>query len=110
LCSIAKVSLSGYYAYKIRLESGNIKENREKKDFEVIREIYLKSRKKAGYRKVTMELRNSGRRINHKKVYRLTKKYDCLSRIRRKSPYRNIMKTNLQHSTYKNILNRKFTT
>lgn len=45
LCSIAKVSLSGYYAYKKRLESGTIKEDREKKDFEIIKAIYLKSNK-----------------------------------------------------------------
>lgn len=57
-----------------------------------------------------MKLYSSPRRMNHKKVYRLTKKYDCLSIVRRKNPYRNIMKANLQHRTYKNILNRKFTT
>lgn len=110
LCSIAKVSLSGYYAYKKRLESGTIKEDREKKDFEIIKAIYLKSNKEYWYRRITMKLYSSPRRMNHKKVYRLTKKYDCLSIVRRKNPYRNIMKANLQHRTYKNILNRKFTT
>jgi hypothetical protein len=46
--------------------------------------------------------------INHKKVYRLMKKYDLLSIIRKKDPYSKVRKASQEHRTFKNILNRKF--
>lgn len=48
--------------------------------------------------------------MNHKKVYRLMKKYCLLSVIRRKNPYRFILKANQEHRTVPNILNREFRT
>jgi hypothetical protein len=46
--------------------------------------------------------------MNHKKVLRLMSKYNLLAKIRRKNPYRNIMKATEEHRTKKNILNRDF--
>jgi hypothetical protein len=36
------------------------------------------------------------------------KKYNLLSIIRKKNPYKNIAKATLEHRTCKNILNREF--
>jgi transposase InsO family protein len=46
--------------------------------------------------------------MNHKKVLRLMKKYNLLAKIRRKNPYRKILKATQEHKTKKNILKRKF--
>jgi hypothetical protein len=46
--------------------------------------------------------------MNHKKVLRLMKKYNILSKIRRKNPYKQIMKATQEHNTAKNLLNREF--
>ena len=48
--------------------------------------------------------------MNHKKVYRLMKKYHLLSVIRRKNPYRLIQKATQEHQTAPNIMNREFRT
>jgi len=46
--------------------------------------------------------------MNHKKTLRLMKKYDLLSIIRKKNPYKHIMKATQEHRTCNNILDRKF--
>jgi len=46
--------------------------------------------------------------MNHKKVLRLMKKYDLLSRVRRKNPYKNMANASQEHRTKKNILRRNF--
>jgi len=48
--------------------------------------------------------------MNHKKVYRLMKKYRLLAVIRRKNPYRVIQRATQEHRTAPNILNRGFRT
>lgn len=48
--------------------------------------------------------------MNHKKVYRLMKKYHLLSVIRQKNPYKLIQKATQEHQTVPNILNREFRT
>jgi putative transposase len=110
LCYIAKVSLPWYYAYRQRFMNKNTKEHREQEDLEVIKEIALKWRRRHGYRKITMILHNTENKMNHKKVYRLMKKYDYLSISRRPNQYKGIMKATLEHRTTSNILNREFRT
>ena len=46
--------------------------------------------------------------FNHKKVLRLMNKYDLLSIIRKKNPYKKIAKATQEHRTCKNIINREF--
>lgn len=108
LCDIARVSLSGYYAWKKRVSMGVAQEEREKEDLERVRTLVLRFHKKHGYRIITMKLCKDGERMNHKKVYRLMKKYSFLSVIRRKNPYKTIQKATKEHRTASNILNREF--
>ena len=108
LCHLAWVSVSWFYTYKNRVENNNTIENREKNDYEIIKELVLKWKKRYWYRTITMKLYNTWRKINHKKVHRIMKKYNLLSIIRQRNPYWNIIKATQEHKTVKNILNRKF--
>jgi putative transposase len=42
------------------------------------------------------------------KIFRLTRKYNIQSILRRRNPYRNIAKAPQEHKNFPNILNRKF--
>ena len=46
--------------------------------------------------------------MNHKKIIRIMKKYNLATRIRRRNPYKDIMKKSLEHRTFENKLNRQF--
>ena len=52
-----------------------------------IKEIYYANKGRYGYRRVTLELKNQGLNINHKKVQRLVKKLNLQSIIRKKRKY-----------------------
>lgn len=114
LCKIAKVSVSGYYKHKKLKLSHITKEERETKDLRVIQEVCTKYNQKYGYRMVTMILRwewivwNNEKFMNHKKVLRLMKKYNLLSRTRKKNPYKQIAKATQEHRSLPNILSRNF--
>lgn len=84
------------------------KEDKEKKDYELIRNITLKFNRKYWYRRVSMEIEKLNIVINDKKILRIMNKYWLLSKIRRKNPYRDIFKATIEHKSMKNILNREF--
>ena len=108
LCNLADVSVSWFYTYKNRVKNYNTKIDRDKNDYEIIKEIVLKWKRKGWYRTITMKLYNTWRKMNHKKVYRIMKEYDLLSIIRKRNPYKQIWKRTQEHRTCKNILNRDF--
>ena len=109
LCKIASVSKSWYYKYKERFKSWNTKENKEKEDLELISKIFNKSFQKKWWRRIQIDLSNKyWVLMNHKKIKRLMKKYNLHAKIRKKNPYRNIMKADQKHRTFDNILNREF--
>lgn len=56
-----------------------------------------------------MELKtNKGIVMNHKKIIRIMKKYGLICKIRRRNPYKAIMKKTQEHRTFENKLNREF--
>lgn len=67
-------------------------------------------KRKWGYRTITMKLTQSSQSslMNHKKVLRLMKKYNLLSKIRRRNPYKRLQKATLEHNVVPNILKREF--
>ena len=89
--------------------SSKIKQEKEEQDLKEISEIVLKYKRKYWYRRITMKLKQKLIRFNHKKVLRIMRKYDLLSVIRKKNPYKHIAKATQEHNTAKNILNREFT-
>jgi putative transposase len=46
--------------------------------------------------------------MNHKKIRRIMNKYGLIAQIRRKNPYKMIMKKTQEHHTCDNVLNRNF--
>lgn len=115
LCDIARVSLSGYYAFRNRKKEMRTQEDWERWDLQIIQQKVVQGRSKYGYRTVTMKLMQDGIRwsnglyMNHKKVLRLMKKYHLLAKIREKNPYKQIQKATQEHNTAPNLLNREFT-
>jgi len=88
LCHLAKVSVSWYYKYRKLKLINNLKENREEKDLELVKNLVLKYNRKHWYRMITMLLKSELQIImNHKKVLRLMNKYDLLSIIRLGAPW-----------------------
>jgi putative transposase len=46
--------------------------------------------------------------MNHKKIQRLMRKYDLVAKVRRRNPYKAIMKKRLEHRIFPNKLERAF--
>ena len=46
--------------------------------------------------------------MNHKKIKRIQKKYGLTTKIRKRNPYKNIMKKTNEHRVFSNILDRNF--
>ena len=52
--------------------------------------------------------REKGIVMNHKKVIRIMKKYNLVAKIRKRNPYRAVMKKTSEHRIFENKLDRKF--
>ena len=83
LLKIIKLARSTYYYHLKQL-------NEEDKNHDIkneIKIIYTEHKGNYGYRRITLELRNRGFIVNHKKVQRLMKMLGLSARIRRKRKY-----------------------
>lgn len=110
LCNLAGVSRSGYYSYEKREKNKdtNPKEIQDRKDFELILNIYKRKNIKKGARTITMILAHEGNTMNLKKVRRLMKKFGLFCPIRKPSPYKKMMKALEESTIAPNLLERKF--
>jgi len=105
LCSIASVSRSGYYEWLRYCEEPE----KDYGDYLLIKDVFEKGKKKLGFRGVKMNLQTEKQIImNHKKVLRIMKKYYLFCKIRKRNPYKSMMKKSLEHRTCENKLDRKF--
>ncbi|WP_129559159.1 IS3 family transposase [Streptococcus pneumoniae] len=83
LLKIIKLARSTYYYHLKQLGQSD-------KDYDIkaeIQSIYTEHKGNYGYRRMTLELRNRGFVVNHKKVQRLMKVLGLTARIRRKRKY-----------------------
>lgn len=104
MCDIARISRSGYYKWL-----NNQNKERNENDYLIIKEIFEKGKKNLGWRSIKMKLESDyGIIMNHKKIKRIMKKYGLSTKIRRKNPYKMIMKKTQEHRTFDNILDRNF--
>ena len=83
LLEAARLPRSTYY-YQLKELDGHDKDKEIKAE---IQEIYYEHKGNYGYRRITLELRNRGFVVNHKKVQRLMKILGLSARIRRKRKY-----------------------
>jgi transposase InsO family protein len=105
LCQIAKVSRSGYYQW-LKQEAKTPKDH---DDYMLVKEIFDKGKGKYGWRQVKMHLERQNKLVmNHKKIIRIMHKYNLVANIRRKNPYKAIMRKTAEHRTFANKLNRNF--
>ena len=83
LLETAYLARSTYY-YQLKQLDGHDKDKEIKGE---IQEIYYEHKGNYGYRRITLELRNRGFVLNHKKVQRLMKILGLSAQIRRKRKY-----------------------
>ena len=83
LLETARLARSTYY-YQLK-QLDEVDKDKELKT--EIQAIYNEHKGNYGYRRITLEMRNCGYTINHKKVQRLMKILDLTARIRRKRKY-----------------------
>lgn len=108
LCDVAGVSRSGYYCW---LSCAPDRLQREKADYEqhlVIKDLFVKKHRKAGWRVIRMNLERQGIIMNPKKIRRLMKKYGLITQVRRRNPYKHLAKATQEHRTAPNVLQRRF--
>ncbi len=104
LCNMAKVSRSGYYKWLKHADEPE----KDHEDYLLIKGMFDQGRAKYGFRTIQMKLSEKGKTMNHKKISRIMNKYSLIAKIRRRNPYKTIMKKSLEHRTFENVLNRKF--
>jgi len=100
LCDLANASRSGYYKW---LKTAYLPE-RDHPDYLRIKEVFDKSKGKYGWRSLKMRLPA----MNHKKIQRIMRKYGLVTKVRKRNPYKAIMKKRLEHRTFPNKLQRAF--
>lgn len=108
LCEIAGVSRSGYYRWLSATPIRAEKEEKDRKDFELILTAYLFRGYNKGVRGIHMRLLHIGIIMNPKKIRRLMRKYNLFCPIRKANPYRRMAKALRTNTVADNILNREF--
>lgn len=97
------MSKSGYYKWLKR------DRNKDEDDYLLIKEIFDKGRCKLGWRPIKMKLKSDHDiTMNHKKIKRIMRKKKLITKIRRKNPYKMIMKKTQEHRVFDNVLDRSF--
>ena len=94
------MSRSGYY--KWRKSADEI--DKDYPDYLQIKEVFDQGKGKYGWRNIKMRLPE----MNHKKIQRIMRKYDLATKVRKRNPYKAIMRERLEHRTFPNKLDRAF--
>ncbi len=111
LCKLAGVSLSGFYAFAKRLKTGKVTkreldENIRKHN---IQQVFNAHKEKVGAKQIRMILENEFDVIyNLKSIKRIMRKYGMICKIRRRNPYKDMIKATQEHRIFPNILKRNF--
>ena len=109
MCEIAGVSRSGYYNWCASEESRKVRDDADRKDFELILEAYRYRGYAKGARGIHMRLLHKPRIImNVKKIRRLMRKYKLVCPIRGANPYRRMAKALATSNVAENVVNRDF--
>lgn len=109
MCLIAQVSRSGYYAYCKRIQRISLKDIQDEIDFAYIKEAFNYLGYDKGARQIKMQLmRRHKICMNLKKIRRLMKKFGLFCQIRKRNPYRQMMRDMATNEISENKLNRHF--
>jgi transposase InsO family protein len=97
---LARVSRSGYYKWLRHADE----EDKDHDEYLKIKEVFDKGKGKYGWRSIKMKLPE----MNHKKIQRIMRKYELLTKVRKRNPYKEMMKKSLEHRVCSNVLKRQF--
>ena len=104
MCAFFGISRAAYYAWRKRIERPDPDAERK----QLIEEAYVASKKRYGYRRIELWLREKRSFvINHKDVLRLMNQLGIRSIARRRKPYFKTSQLETYHR-YENVLNRDF--
>jgi putative transposase len=82
---------------------------RDQEDLILVKKYFDRSQSRDGIRQLAMVIeREEGQIFNKKKIARLKKKYDLVTKIRMKNKYRQFAKKKQEHESYPNLLDRNF--
>ena len=107
LCKMAGVSRSGFYAWINGEPSRKAKEEKDRRDFDIVLEAY-RYRYPKGARGIYMHLLHHNICMNIKKIRRLMDKYGLRCPIRKLNPYRQMAKAMKTSNVAPNLVNRNF--
>ena len=110
LCSIARVSRSGYYNWVNSKDKRDEQERKDRHDFELILEAFSHRGYDKGVRGIRMRLLHMDPPIlmNVKKISRLMHKYNLICPIRQANPYRRMAAALKTNNVADNLVNREF--
>ena len=110
LCSIARVSRSGYYNWVTSKDKRDEQERKDRHDFELILEAFSHRGYDKGVRGIHMRLLHMDPPIlmNVKKISRLMHKYNLICPIRQANPYRRMAAALKTNNVADNLVNREF--
>ncbi len=83
LLQVSGLAKSVYYYTLSKVD----KDDKNKEIIDKIKEIFISNKERYGYRRITLELKNQGYNVNHKKVYRIMVKLGLKSLKRNKRKY-----------------------
>ena len=83
LLQVSGLAKSVYYYTLSKMD----KDDKNEKIIEKIKEIFTNNKERYGYRRITLELKNQGYNVNHKKVYRIMVKLGLKPLKRNKRKY-----------------------
>lgn len=110
LCSIARVSRSGYYNWVNSKDKRDEQERKDRHDFELILEAFSHRGYDKGVRGIHMRLLHMDPPIlmNVKKISRLMHKYNLICPIRQANPYRRMAAALKTNNVADNLVTREF--
>ena len=100
LCGLADSSRSGYYKWLTRADGPD----KDYDDYLKVKEVFDRGKSKYGWRSLKMRLPA----MNHKKIQRIMRKYGLVAQVRKRNPYKQIMKKSMEHRIFPNKLGRNF--
>ena len=106
MCKIAKVSKSGYYKW---LKNRDRISFEEILDYTLVKNLFFKGKGQRGIRRIKMDLKDiHGKIMNKKKVSRIMKELNLMTKTRKANPYKKRIKDNSEKFYCENLLNREF--
>jgi transposase InsO family protein len=110
LCAMNGVSRSGYYRWLNAESQRELREEQDKKDFELILQAYKSNGRHKGAKEIQMTLMHMDTPVvmNLKKIRRLMKKFNLRCPIRKANPYRRMAQAIKTNNVSDNLVNREF--